>query len=286
MEDFGYQKDDEQSNFSGSLKRNFLIGATLFSIACFIYITVSAYYFVYQDQDSNIETIKSPEEPIKVTEDDSVNEDEKSIKNSIYDDIFGNKKESIINGNTKIRTLYEPAIPPKINSESEFDRRLIKESSSAPEEMPLLSNNKITKDQKSKDQRIIVFSDKPKEEKGAKDLLTQNKAEEKPASAVAVKEKIPDSANANVNKKRIIRVQIAALASENAAKDYWKKLRNNNSELLSNLKPFVEEVNLGKRGIFHRLQIGNFFNQNEAEEFCNHYIAKTHKSRADCIIVE
>jgi hypothetical protein len=45
-------------------------------------------------------------------------------------------------------------------------------------------------------------------------------------------------------------------------------------------------VSLGKRGIFYRLQIGEFFNQIEAEEFCGKYVAQTKKSRADCIVVE
>ena len=91
MEDFGYLKE-EKSKFSELLKRFFLIGATLFSIACFIYVTISAYNFVYNDQNNNVETIKSPEGEIKVTEEALVNVDaEKEKTNSIYDDIFGSR---------------------------------------------------------------------------------------------------------------------------------------------------------------------------------------------------
>lgn len=282
MEDFGYQKDDEPSNFSNSLKRNFLIGATLFSIACFVYITINAYYFVYQDENGNIETIKSPEGPIKVTEEEQApaNSDAQ-ITNSIYDDIFGKKKESLVKIVPKIRTASEPAIPPKnnISGDEMPDRRLIKENST-------LSDNK-----KSKDQRIIVYSDKTKETQGSKDLLTAKqpaaaeKTEEKPTQP-ATKFTSNTVANSKDSKKRVIRVQLAALSSKTSAEEYWKKLNRNNPSLFSRLKPFTEEVNLGKRGVFHRLQIGNFFNQNDAEEFCNRYILHTQKSRADCIIVE
>ena len=76
------------------------------------------------------------------------------------------------------------------------------------------------------------------------------------------------------------------MTSVKSAEDYWVKLNEAYSRLLSSLDPYIEEVDLGKRGTFYRLQVGTFYNQIEAEEFCNKYVAKTHKTRADCIIVE
>ena len=51
-------------------------------------------------------------------------------------------------------------------------------------------------------------------------------------------------------------------------------------------KYFIEEADLGRRGVFYRLQIGDFFNQIDAEEFCTRFVSQAQKTRSDCIIVE
>lgn len=113
MEDFGYKKTDEKTEVPGVGKRILLGFATLFSIAIFIYITISAYYFVHQDKDSDIETIHSPEGPIKVTEKEEEAEGGMQVDHGIYEDIFGSKKGSLKNRNVKILPRAEPAIPHK-----------------------------------------------------------------------------------------------------------------------------------------------------------------------------
>lgn len=273
MEDFGYQKDEGKSNFSELTKRAFLVGATLFSLACFVYVTISAYYFVYHEKDGDVELIKAEEGPIKVLEEEKVAENSAAsmqIDRSIYEDIFGNKarkKEVIV---AKVNQIPQPASPPKPMIEA--DRRLIKETI----EIPIKENLPQKKPEKKNlgEQKIVVFSDAAKKESPSQDLLTKTRGEEK-AAPTKVK-----------SEKRVVKVQIAAMASETSAKEAWNKLNQTHSGLFSGLKPFTEAVNLGKRGIFYRLQIGNFYNQIEAEEFCNRYVAKTQKSRADCIVVE
>jgi hypothetical protein len=76
------------------------------------------------------------------------------------------------------------------------------------------------------------------------------------------------------------------MTSKSAADEQWTRLSRRYSNLFSGLKPFTEAVNLGKKGIFYRLQIGNFYNQIEAEEFCSRYVAQAGKTKADCIVVE
>jgi hypothetical protein len=307
MEDFGYQKDEAQSKFSDLAKRAFLVGATLFSLACFVYVTISAYYFVYQEKDGDIELIKAEEGPIKVLEEGKSSEDSAAnsmqIDRSIYEDIFGNKGERKEVVNTKIDKIPQPALPPKPN---ELDRRLIKEAlpqngaNSQIKEATLLNSKKslgeqqhsktrleqnetrlkadanFNKNRNAAEQKIVVFSDTQKKESPSQDLLTKTSGEKTVA---------PIPANTK-SQKRAVRVQVAALTSEASAKEAWNKLNQLHPSLFSGLKSFTEAVNLGKRGIFYRLQIGNFYNQIEAEEFCNRYVAKTQKSRADCIVVE
>ena len=267
MEDFGYKKDEAQSKFSDISKKGFLIGATLFSIACFVYVTINASYFVYQDENSDIEVIKAEEGPIKVVEEKPEEAaGSMQIDRTIYEDIFGNKERRKEMANPKIHSAPAPALPPKT---TEADRRLIKEAA------PTIAEPKAVA--KTQDQKIVVFSDSAKKEEPAKDLLTKTKGEGREVAAKPAAAK---------SQKRSIRVQVAAMTSKAAADESWTKLSKLYSSLFSGLKPFVEEANLGKRGVFYRLQIGNFFNQVEAEEFCNKYVAQTKKSRGDCIVVE
>lgn len=259
MEDFGYQRDNIEGKFSHLGKKIFLIAATLFSISCFIYITISAYHFVYQEENSNIEIVKGPDTKIKIIPDNTKEKPKMAINNSIYEDIFGNNLSNDTR-KAKIRDIPKPAIPPKT---ADIDRRLIKSPPS----------NKKTTSKKPKAEKIIIYSDKKDNKNSNKDLLTKNNGKK------AVKTNYK-------SQKRAVRVQIAAMTSKKAAQKSWNILNKSYPKLFANLKPFVQKVNLGSRGIFFRLQIGNFYNQVEAEKFCNLYIIKAQKSRADCIIVE
>jgi cell division septation protein DedD len=230
MEDFGYSKED-QSKTEAIIKRAFMIGATLFSVACFIYITVNAYYFVYNDKNKNIDTIKAPVDPMKVVMQEVIQDG--SYEGSIYEDIFNKEKPDV-----KIKSIQKPITPPS-------------------SEVGII---KPVKNIQTKP--IIVFN---------KDSETEKK---------------PVIVSVQKVQKRQIRVQISALASKDSAKNYWKNLNKDNSQLVSGLQYFIEEADLGKRGIFYRLQIGNFSDQIRAEEFCDKYVSQTGRARADCIIVE
>jgi hypothetical protein len=281
MEDFGYQKDEEQAAFMQLMRRLFLVGATLFSIACFVYVTINAYYFVYQDGNSGeIETIKSPEGPIKVSE----NENEAAgvgavqIDRSIYEDIFGNnRKAAERTSNPKIREHLQPALPPKnvavapkAVAPAVVEKMQPIETKTPAKEAP--------KQAPAKDQKMLVYSDKEKAETPSKDLLTSVDGRQRTTDPMPTKP---------VAKKRsAVRVQVAAVTSQAAAEENWDRLNRLYPELFSRLKPFTQEVDLGKRGIFYRLQIGSFYNQIEAEEFCNRYVAQAKKSKSDCIVVE
>jgi len=296
MEDFGYKKDEGDNQFVLFSKKTFLIAATLFSIAGFIYVSVSAYYFVYQDKDSDIEIIHSPEFAIKVLEEEKIVDGSKSLQidSSIYEDIFGNKAaRKDENSEAKIRKILQPAMPPK---QLDVDRRLIKENSQKIAE-PEIAKPEIAKpeiarpqiiEEKSAEkkpnnqpQKIGVFSNEAKKEAPSQDFLTKDSGTEK---AVAAKTSTPKVSEKK--QKRAVRVQIAALASESAATESWQRLKKLYPNLFADLDKYVQAIDLGKRGTFYRLQVGNFYNQVEAEEFCNRYVAQTQKSRADCIVVE
>ncbi|MBM3579161.1 MAG: hypothetical protein FJX34_00100 [Alphaproteobacteria bacterium] len=244
MEDFGYQKTSNKTNAPGAAKRALLAVVTLFSFAIFIYITISAYHFV-RDDKADIELIQSPDEPIKVSESEENNRGEMQVDHSVYEDIFGNKKEALKevlkDKSTKIRQAPEPALPPK----------------PAPQEAMPIIQKAVTKEQK----------------KPAPEIEAEKRDNTAPAPA-------------KTNKKRTIKVQVTALSSREAAEEYWLKLNRSHNTIFSGLRPFIEKVDLDKRGIFYRLQVGVFSGQIEAEKFCERYVAQARKSSADCIVVE
>jgi len=233
MEDFGFERDDSRDSFSGLTRKIALIMATILSVGCFLYITISAYDFFYKDKNSNIEIISAKKGPIKViASNNEKSQEEVTIDRTIYEDIFGNnqeeKKQVHVN---KVKNSPKPALPPK----------------------------------------------KKKEEKIAKPKPTPKPETKEISQPQTIKPK---------SNKRAVRVQVAAMTSKENAENAWQKLSNAYNNLFFGLKPYIQRVDLGKRGIFYRLQIGNFFNQVEAENFCEKYIRQSKKNSSDCIIVE
>ena len=327
-EDFGYLKDEEQHRFSAVAKKALLIGGVLFSISCFVYITISAYYFVNNDKDSNIKVIKSPPEPIKVVEGDGEGVAVRDIDKTIYDNIVGNKHLSHENLDN-VRIVEQAKTPSAIKkSTKEAQREIVVDNSknSPPvATMPSLPENKTVDNVQNKSVASQNIS-KNGNINGANQNMIQNgnnsQYQNRPNSiAPATPQKINNSnmmvydaqptgkvndasLGSGVKKdqpkeqvksaepqpknpiKGFSRVQVAALTSKNSAVDYWSKLKKTYPNLLSNLNYFISEVNLGTKGTFYRLQIGNFRNQVDAENFCQKFIFQAGKSKADCIIVE
>ncbi len=82
------------------------------------------------------------------------------------------------------------------------------------------------------------------------------------------------------------RVQVAAMGSKDSAERYWRYISNRNSDLVENYNRYITKIDLGQRGIFYRLQIGNFKTQDKAENFCQEFILKNNKDESDCIILD
>jgi hypothetical protein len=278
MEDFGYLKDDNNNN-SAIIKKAAMIGATLFSISCFIYVTISAYNFIRMDEKNRvIEIIKSPEEPIKVVEEykyDEINNQNNGVKidKEIYEDIFGNKKEALASNPKHIRMQEEPASPPIIDQQFQDDEELESPQDLKTEKSQTTTKQLTKAEINNQNNKIIVFSQNNQQNKNDQILLGQTN------------QRSQLNTN-NQHKKRTVRVQVAAFNSKKLSKEYWQKINHDYDNLLSNLRYYIEEADLGKKGIFYRLQIGNFINQIEAENFCNRFVLQAKKTRSDCIIVE
>ncbi len=275
-EDFGYLKDEDQNRLGIIVKKSLLIGSVLFSIACFIYITINAYYFAYHDKGSNIKVIQSPPEPIKIIEENSAENAVKDIDKTIYDSIVGNKNLNRENLN-QVR-IIEKANTPIASSDA---RRAIAAQESS--ETDLSTNRPINDKQavapKINNSSMMVYDGATG---SAKTNINSNTTKKEQPSAQVFEAK----KDTTKKERGLSRVQVAALTSKSAATDYWMKLKKSYPNILSNLNYFISEVNLGSKGTFYRLQIGNFRSQVDAEEFCRKFLVQTAKSKSDCIIVE
>ncbi len=289
-EDFGYLKNEEQNRATIIAKKALLIGSVLFSVSCFIYITVNAYYFAYHDKESDITVIKSPPEPIKVVEENE-GVGIKDMDKTIYDNIVGNR--SLARENLNNVKVIDQATAPLVRKHNVEKENLAKTNDQSPisqirnnaEIVVDSQNNKVSKiDNKAND-------NKANDNKTRGDMMVYNsnsKNQVNDASLTSKKEIATDIEKPVVNKaiKGLSRVQVAALTSRNSAVEYWGRLNKSYPNLLSSLNYFISEVNLGAKGTFYRLQIGNFRSQVDAEDFCRKFISQSGKSKADCIIVE
>ncbi len=111
-----------------------------------------------------------------------------------------------------------------------------------------------------------------------------------PANCKIKKEvKIVDLNGKKTTNPKIIsgtRVQVAAMGSKDAAERYWYYIVKNNANLVKNYDRYITEIDLGQRGVFYRLQIGNFKTQDKAERFCREFVLKNNKDESDCIILD
>lgn len=76
--------------------------------------------------------------------------------------------------------------------------------------------------------------------------------------------------------------QLGAFKSEAEAKDAWNKLYAVHKEKLPVSKPFVEQADLGEKGVFHRLQAGPLASEDEARALCKYL--QSHKQ--GCFVVK
>jgi hypothetical protein len=266
MEDFGYKKINSNIQLSRFVKRSLMIGATFFSIGCFLYITISAYHYVHNIDEKNIEIIKSPSRPIKVFA--KYNKIEKKDNKVVYQDIIEKKTFDNVE-KSKIVPIAELPKPEKLSKITAISQQ------------PQIKQQSQKKKKVTNSQKIIVYNNI------SKDLKQDSKAVRKILNSDSDKKRaIQAKERLNNSKSKAITVQIAALTSYETAKNSWKNLKRLYPELFYKQRHYIKKANLGRRGVFYRLQIGDFYNQIKAEEFCYKYVLKSNKTNSDCIIVE
>lgn len=103
-------------------------------------------------------------------------------------------------------------------------------------------------------------------------------------TAAEVSVSVPKSAGAKVLQTGY-RVQLASMKSQELAKGEWKRLQNEYKGVLGGLSPTYSRVDLGaKKGIYYRVQAGDFASKTDAQNACTKL--KAQNPSAGCIIVK
>ena len=187
-EDFGYLKNDDEKKVARIIKRALLFGSVLFSIVCFIYITINAYYFVYQDKDSNIKVIKSPLEPIKIVEENQTS-DIKDIDKTIYDNIVGNQKlvkEDFQNVKVieqaptpLVRPLVRPLVSPLVRQNNSTENFQINKSEIVVSNQSNKTSDSESKKESNKNQMVVYTKTIPDQTLDQADKKLKNNKDQK-----------------------------------------------------------------------------------------------------------
>ncbi|MEM9055231.1 MAG: SPOR domain-containing protein, partial [Pseudomonadota bacterium] len=76
-------------------------------------------------------------------------------------------------------------------------------------------------------------------------------------------------------------IQLAALRSETAAQDAWRRVQQRHARLFDGAVLDIQRADLEARGVFFRLRVGAFETRETANAFCADYKAVG----GDCIVV-
>lgn len=86
----------------------------------------------------------------------------------------------------------------------------------------------------------------------------------------------------NKNKSKGYKVQLGAFRSEDLAINQWNNLKGKYPKILGGLSYSIEKKNIKNKGIFYRLQAGNFLGESEARLLCKKLI----NLKQGCFIVK
>src|SRR3990167_8349481 len=118
------------------------------------------------------------------------------------------------------------------------------------------------------------------------DKVVEESDEDASSSIASIEELIEETpeekpAPPSRSKQQNILIQLGSLKSHDLAQEEWKRLSHKNKDLLGELEPTIQKVDLGaEKGIFYRLRTG-VEDQKQAKQICS-----TLKERkVDCLVV-
>ncbi len=261
----------------------FLVAAGLIATAWYIYNSYK------NKNDDDIIVITADHDEIKVKPSDPGGMVVDNMDKAVYDTIDGSHKNE-----TKIEIILPP-------SEEPIDKKsIIAEDKStshhlSSEKQEIITAIKIDENENtakintssSKEQSKPIKTTKPdtkKEPKIAKLIAIEKAAEEKIEEYIKPTAKTQAKNKSSFIKKHetFYKVQVASFKSSNEAEKEWSNLSKRFPKLIGIHKHYVTSKNIEGKGIFHRLQVGPFDDENTAHAACK----KFKESGVNCFIIK
>ncbi len=70
------------------------------------------------------------------------------------------------------------------------------------------------------------------------------------------------------------KVQVLSSRDETGVSKAWNRLQKNNPDLLNNVEHEIVKADLGTKGVFYRLKVGNFSSKSQADNLCSNLKAR------------
>lgn len=277
-----------------------------FGLMALAVVAMGGWYFFYglesEDPNKPIPLIKATDYPTKELPDSSaqpeVPHQDKLVYSRINPEEKGNAVESILT------EFEEPIDPQEINedtAESEKPSEPQQPLESGLNELKTEEENNEQEPAESPVTESIVVVEEPKKEPAVESKATEEVEEKKePATENEEVIVIDSDKQKNVEDNTLqqpasgepmekaqklksgYRVQVAALKSPESAKKEWARLQKEYAGVLGQLNPHYARVDLGvKKGIFYRVQAGDFEGKAAAEKVCQQMKSK----KVDCLVV-
>ena len=246
-------------------KKYIVFALSIFIIMLFIFIILKSYkIYKIKNNVNNLPIIRSDVEIIKMKKD---NRELKEIEvNSFYktEEIDESNFEKHNLDNT-IDDIVTTSAVEEITKQKAADKDFAEEKKD--DFLDLVDDNTITYDVATQ-----KYVQAPVETSNIKELVVNEKQEEN-----------------NIEKKdidnRFFKAQLIALRNQQQADNFINETRKKYTNILKNLNIFTVKIDLKEKGIFYRVQVGNFNTKEDAKKFCEEYVRIANKNLTNCIVV-
>lgn len=121
---------------------------------------------------------------------------------------------------------------------------------------------------------VKKYNDDVKIDKNIKELVINEKRED-------AENIVSEKTNA-----KFYKAQLIALKNQQQANNFIEQTKKKYGSILKNLDIFMVKIDLREKGIFYRVQVGNFNTREDALRFCSEYIKLSNKNLTNCIVVK
>jgi cell division septation protein DedD len=224
-----------------------------------------------------------------------------------------NGEQSELNENSNDETIYDSS---KTHKEDKLDNskfpinitKDIKDYSNNDNKKIIINNNQHKAEDVIITEKDILEQDVIHEKKSVANdnapinLITNNdnKTSKKPAKLKNESKKIiaeinhKDLSSINLDESKVenlkskkantskYRIQLASFKSQKEVNFEWNKIKKNNSKIIANHKYFIAKKEIAGKGLYYRLQLGSFDNEQDARLLCK----KLSANKQSCFVLK